>query len=83
MSATSRPPGTPISVLIPWNGCGAYVAATLGLATFHYLPYAVFNFASPLLAIAIAYLGVRMLRGPAVPESVSPPPVASGEVRHE
>lgn len=42
----------------------AYMAATLGVATFSYLPYAVFNFASPLLAIAMAYLGVRMLRAP-------------------
>ena len=40
------------------------MAATLGDATFSYLPYAIFNFASPLLAIAVAYLGVRMLRGP-------------------
>jgi NhaC family Na+:H+ antiporter len=58
---------TPTSALIPWNSCGAYMAATLGVATFSYLPYAVFNFASPLLAIGIAYLGVRMLRGPAAP----------------
>ena len=46
-------------------------AATLGVATFSYLPYAIFNFASPLLAIAIAYLGVRLLRGPATPEAAS------------
>ena len=51
--------GTPTSALIPWNSCGAYMAATLGVATFSYLPYAVFNFASPLLAIAVAYFGVR------------------------
>ncbi len=51
--------GTPTSALIPWNSCGAYMAATLGVATFSYLPYAVFNFASPLLAIGVAYLGLR------------------------
>jgi NhaC family Na+:H+ antiporter len=38
------------------------MAATLGVATWSYLPYAIFNFASPLLAIAAAYLGIRMLR---------------------
>jgi Na+:H+ antiporter, NhaC family len=51
---------TPTSALIPWNSCGAYMAATLGVATLTYLPYAVFNFASPLLLIALAYAGVRM-----------------------
>lgn len=53
---------TPTSALIPWNSCGAYMAATLGVATWSYLPYAVFNFASPLLAVLMAYFGVRMWR---------------------
>ena len=53
---------TPTSALIPWNSCGAYMAATLGVATTAYVPYAVFNIASPLIAIAFAYLGVRILR---------------------
>ena len=53
---------TPTSALVPWNSCGAYMAATLGVATYSYLPYAVFNFASPLLAIGVAYLGIRMPR---------------------
>jgi len=53
---------TPTGAIVPWNSCGAYMAATLGVATFSYLPYAVFNFASPLLAIAFAYAGIRMLR---------------------
>ena len=68
LTRTIAASGTPTSALIPWNSCGAYMAATLGVATFSYLPYAIFNFASPLLAIAIAYLGVRMLRGPGAPE---------------
>src|SRR5579862_7995457 len=37
---------TPSSALIPWNSCGAYMSAKLGVATFSYLPYAVFNFVS-------------------------------------
>ena len=53
---------TPTSALIPWNSCGAYMAATLGVATFSYLPYAVFNLVSPLLAILMAFAGIRMLR---------------------
>lgn len=65
LSRTVGASATPTSALIPWNSCGAYMAATLGVATWSYLPYAVFNFASPLLAIAVAYLGIRMLRTPA------------------
>jgi NhaC family Na+:H+ antiporter len=48
--------GTPTSALVPWNSCGAYMAATLGIATFSYLPFAIFNLASPVLTIAAAYL---------------------------
>jgi NhaC family Na+:H+ antiporter len=70
--------GTPTGALIPWNSCGAYMAATLGVATWSYVPYAIFNFASPLLTIAVAYLGIRMLRGPAGPgpDAAAATPVA-------
>jgi NhaC family Na+:H+ antiporter len=54
--------GTPTSALIPWNSCGAYLAATLGVATLSYAPYAIFGMASPLLTIAAGYLGFRVLR---------------------
>lgn len=53
---------TPTSALIPWNSCGAYMAATLGVSTFSYAPYAVFNFVSPLLAILFAFANLRMPR---------------------
>jgi NhaC family Na+:H+ antiporter len=55
---------TPSSALIPWNSCGAYMAATLGVATFSYAPYAVFNLVSPLVAIVVAYANFRMPRLP-------------------
>ncbi len=64
---------TPTGALIPWNSCGAYMAATLGVATLSYLPYAVFNFASPLVAIAVAYAGIRMMR--VAPTAAETPPV--------
>jgi NhaC family Na+:H+ antiporter len=50
---------TPTSALIPWNSCGAYMAATLGVATFSYAPYAIFNLLSPLVTIAVAYAALR------------------------
>jgi NhaC family Na+:H+ antiporter len=61
---------TPTSALIPWNSCGAYMAATLGVATWSYAPYAIFSIVSPILTIAVAFAGFRMLRlAPADPKS--------------
>jgi NhaC family Na+:H+ antiporter len=69
--------GTPTSALIPWNSCGAYMAATLGVATLSYAPYAIFNFVSPLLVIVLAFTGIRMPRAPAAAEDESTAPPAS------
>ena len=54
--------GTITSPLVPWNTCGAYMAATLGVATLDYLPYAFFNLANPAVALLMAYAGFRILR---------------------
>ena len=62
LSRTVAASATPSSALIPWNSCGAYMAATLGVATFHYAPYAIFNYTVPLLTILLAYAGRRMFR---------------------
>lgn len=62
MSRAIGDSATPTGALIPWNSCGAYMAATLGVATFSYAPYAVFNFIAPLLTVTIAFLGIRMTR---------------------
>lgn len=56
--------GTPTSALVPWNSCGAYMAATLGVATLSYAPFAFFGVASPLFAILIAATGFRVSRRP-------------------
>lgn len=50
---------TPTSALVPWNSCGAYMAATLGVATLAYAPFAVFGIASPLIAILVAAIAAR------------------------
>ena len=61
------------SPLIPWNSCGAYMAATLGVATTTYAPFAFFNLINPLVSIAFAFLGLRMLRtAGAAPELDTP-----------
>lgn len=48
--------GTVVSVLIPWNTCGATQAQVLGVPTLTYLPYCFFNLISPLMSIAVAVL---------------------------
>jgi Na+:H+ antiporter, NhaC family len=53
LSRTVGLTGTPTSALVPWNSCGAYMAATLGVATLSYAPFAIFNLANPLLAILV------------------------------
>jgi NhaC family Na+:H+ antiporter len=53
--------GTVTSALIPWNTCGAYMSATLGIATWSYAPYAFFNLIMPIMAIIFAYTGVKIL----------------------
>lgn len=62
MSRALGDSATVTSALIPWNSCGAYMAATLGVATLAYAPFAFFCFLSPLVYIAYAYLGIRMLK---------------------
>jgi len=59
---------TVTSALIPWNSCGAFMAATLGVTTVAYMPFTFFNILSPLISVALAFLGIRMLKAPS-PES--------------
>jgi NhaC family Na+:H+ antiporter len=55
LSRTLEDSATLTSALIPWNTCGAYMAATLGVATFTYAPFALFNLACPVIAIIYGY----------------------------
>ena len=59
LSRTLEDSATMTSALIPWNTCGAYMAASLGVATFDYAPYAIFNLACPLIAIGFGYLAFK------------------------
>ncbi len=60
LSRTLEDSGTVTSVLVPWNTCGAYHSGVLGVATGVYLPYAFFNYISPLMTIAFAYLKIKI-----------------------
>lgn len=52
--------GTVTSPLVPWNTCGAFMAATLGVSTFAYLPYCIFNLASPVISLLYAMTGFKI-----------------------
>jgi NhaC family Na+:H+ antiporter len=76
LSRLAADSGTVTSPLVPWNSCGAFMGAVLGVATLSYLPYAIFNYASPALSVLYGVTGFRIERtGPAVEESV---PEAAG-----
>ena len=52
--------GTVTSVLVPWNTCGAYQSATLGVATGDYFIYCFFNWLSPIINLSLALTGIRI-----------------------
>ena len=54
--------GTVTSPLIPWNSCGAYMSAALGVSTFVYFPYCFFNFLNFLFGLSFGFLGINVQR---------------------
>ena len=52
--------GTVTSPMIPWNTCGAFMASTLGVSAFVYLPYCLFNLASPVISYAYATMNYKV-----------------------
>jgi NhaC family Na+:H+ antiporter len=62
LSRLAADAGTVTSALVPWNSCGAFMAATLGISTFLYLPFAIFNIASPILSLAYGITGFKIER---------------------
>ena len=62
LSRTLEDSGTITSPLIPWNTCGAYMSASLGVATFSYLPFCFFNLINPLVAIIYAIFNVKIIK---------------------
>lgn len=48
--------------LIPWTTAGAFYAATLGVDVLSYAPYAFFNYLNAFIAIAMAAVGIGLLK---------------------
>jgi Na+:H+ antiporter, NhaC family len=53
---------TVTSPLVPWNSCGAYMSAALGVSTFVYLPYCFFNFLNFILGMVYGFMGINVMR---------------------
>jgi len=64
LSRAAADGGTVTSALVPWNSCGAYMAATLGVPTLLYLPYCFFNILSPLMSLTLGITGFKITRVP-------------------
>jgi NhaC family Na+:H+ antiporter len=60
LSRTLEDSATLTSALIPWNTCGAYMSATLGVATLHYAPFAFFNLLCPVIAVIYGFAGIGL-----------------------
>ena len=50
--------GTVTSCLVPWNTCGMFIMATLGVSTLEYAPWAVFNYLMPIVTFVMAFMGI-------------------------
>jgi NhaC family Na+:H+ antiporter len=48
--------------LIPWTTAGAFYASTLGVSVLDYAPYAFLNYLNPIISIAMASVGIGLLR---------------------
>lgn len=60
LSRVTEDCGTITSSLIPWNGCGAYMIATLGLTPWVYVPFCFFNIINPLVSFVFGFTGFTM-----------------------
>jgi len=57
LSRSVEDSATVCSVLVPWNSCGMTQATVLGVSTFIYMPYCIFNLVSPLMSLVVAAAG--------------------------
>ena len=63
LSRLAADSATVTSPLVPWNSCGAFMGAALGVATLSYLPFALFNIASPALSVIYGFTGFKIVPG--------------------
>ena len=64
LSRSVEDSATVCSVLIPWNSCGMTQSTVLGVSTFVYFPYCIFNLISPVMSILVAAIGYKIIKNP-------------------
>jgi NhaC family Na+:H+ antiporter len=62
LSRLAADSATVTSPLVPWNSCGAFMGAVLGVGTLSYLPFCFFNYVSPALSVLYGFTGFRVER---------------------
>jgi NhaC family Na+:H+ antiporter len=63
--------GTLTSPLVPWNTCGVYMAAALGVPTLAYLPFCFFNLINPFVSMLYGFTGFKIEPAEPEPQSVA------------
>lgn len=58
LSRTLEDSGTVIVPLIPWSSAGVFMAATLGVPTLSYAPWAILCYTGFIFAIILGYTGI-------------------------
>ncbi|MBU8825510.1 Na+/H+ antiporter NhaC [Mycolicibacterium goodii] len=69
LSRLAADSATVTSPLVPWNSCGAFMGAVLGVPTLLYLPFAFFNIASPALSVLYGFTRFKVTRTEPITES--------------
>ena len=59
---------------LPWNTCGVFILATLGVSAMEYAPYAILNFTVPIISIIYGYIGFAIVK-------LTPEEIAEAEKR--
>ena len=62
LSRSIEDSSTVTSPLFPWSSCGMTQATILSTPTLVYLPYCFFNLISPLMSIAVAAIGYKIVK---------------------
>ena len=73
LSRVMEDAGTLTSPLIPWNTCGAFVAAVLGVSTLSYAPFCFLCLINPVLSVIYGIVDVSMERLPAQSKTATAP----------
>ncbi|MFI3331218.1 MAG: Na+/H+ antiporter NhaC family protein [Rikenellaceae bacterium] len=60
LSRSVEDSATVTSVLVPWNSCSMAQSTVLGVSAFTFLPYCVFNIASPIISFLVVMLRIKI-----------------------